>query len=828
MTDVRSKQLHKPAAGASALGNVAKYAVLVPRRSPSDARTGHLDGRHCADADGSRSPNTPQVGLSAYGEVFDQIPTLAVRLEHHLVTALIAAGQMITAAMAGYVFARLEFRVKNPLFALVLATMMVPLQVTIVPVFLLIRGMGLADTLLALILPALPTAFGTFLMRQYFLGMPKDLGEAARSTARAPGGSSSRLPAPGDPRSRHRRHPGLQLPLERVLPAADPDHQRAELHAAAGPGLPPGQPRHRLVSVVLAGVVLSMIPAVLVFVFGQSPLREGITAGRKVSTPIPRSPRLHGRPATAGSTTRTGRRLAAVPPLLPAQPRRPRARERPLGPRQPRPRPLAPGPIALGRRPAARTRRAAGPAAWSTTTGPPPRSTPRWAPLVPIAAVWCSRRATAPPSVDAERASVLVHSDEPHDIDVRDPFVFVVRRPPLRRPGRGRRRRRRRASCSTRATTCTTGRYSATSRRRTTPSRPPSAPLDVWECPNLFELDGSWVSWPRRSPSAGKARHGEVFALVGGLEPEGDGWLPSRGREPMDSGASLYAPGARARRPAASLGLDTDLGAAREIAAAGWTGALTFPRELRLEGGVLRRNPRRARGLRRDRFDRSRYHSEHPSRSRATQPVFGSSSRATVRRNVVDIEGPAPRHPDPRGRQLVEVFADGATPDSRAYPGPRSRWRVEAAPDCDLASRPAGRLRRGRLGRRSCLLLRSRDLASTVAGVSFPPTRTVLVGDIRSRRRQAARVGVLGVMQFVLELKRPCEVGPGTHTLEIILVGDLCVANLDRPSVSAPGSRASTLASVSSSVRSPRSAGCRRAHPRPGLKTSPRVVRGER
>lgn len=94
-------------------------------------------------------------------------------------TALIAAGQMITAGLAGYAFARLEFRFKRPLFALVLATMMVPLQVTMVPVFLELKTMGLTDTLLGLIVPAFPTAFGTFLMRQYFLGMPKDLGEAA-------------------------------------------------------------------------------------------------------------------------------------------------------------------------------------------------------------------------------------------------------------------------------------------------------------------------------------------------------------------------------------------------------------------------------------------------------------------------------------------------------------------------------------------------------------------------------------------------------------------------------------------------------------------------
>lgn len=64
--------------------------------------------------------------------------------------------------------------------------MMVPMQVTIVPVFMLIRGMGLADTLLALIIPALPTALGTFLMRQYFMGLPAELGEAAEIDGAGP------------------------------------------------------------------------------------------------------------------------------------------------------------------------------------------------------------------------------------------------------------------------------------------------------------------------------------------------------------------------------------------------------------------------------------------------------------------------------------------------------------------------------------------------------------------------------------------------------------------------------------------------------------------
>ena len=142
-----------------------------------------------------------------------------------LVTAACAVGQMVTAAMAGYVFARVEFRGRGALFAVVLATMMVPMQVTIVPVFMLVRGMGLSDTLLALILPAIPTAFGTFLMRQYFLGLPAELAEAAEIDGAGLADVLLGVRPAGNAGNGDRGHPRVQLPLERVLPPADHDHQ---------------------------------------------------------------------------------------------------------------------------------------------------------------------------------------------------------------------------------------------------------------------------------------------------------------------------------------------------------------------------------------------------------------------------------------------------------------------------------------------------------------------------------------------------------------------------------------------------------------------------
>ena len=87
--------------------------------------------------------------------------------------------QLVTATMAAYAFARMEFRGRNALFGLYLATMMIPLQVVIVPLFIEMRNLGLVDSYAGLLLPTIVSSFGTFLMRQAFLGLPTELDEAA-------------------------------------------------------------------------------------------------------------------------------------------------------------------------------------------------------------------------------------------------------------------------------------------------------------------------------------------------------------------------------------------------------------------------------------------------------------------------------------------------------------------------------------------------------------------------------------------------------------------------------------------------------------------------
>lgn len=88
--------------------------------------------------------------------------------------------QLLTCSMAGFAFARLRFRGREPLFFLFLASMMIPNMVTQIPLFILMRILGLIDTHWALILPGLTSAFGVFLLRQYFMTLPQDLMDAAK------------------------------------------------------------------------------------------------------------------------------------------------------------------------------------------------------------------------------------------------------------------------------------------------------------------------------------------------------------------------------------------------------------------------------------------------------------------------------------------------------------------------------------------------------------------------------------------------------------------------------------------------------------------------
>ena len=97
-----------------------------------------------------------------------------------LVTAVVVVSNLILCSLAAYAFARLKFFGSNVLFVLLLATLMVPFQVLLIPTFLIVRQLGLIDNIAALMLPNLASAFGIFMLRQFFRTLPVELEEAAR------------------------------------------------------------------------------------------------------------------------------------------------------------------------------------------------------------------------------------------------------------------------------------------------------------------------------------------------------------------------------------------------------------------------------------------------------------------------------------------------------------------------------------------------------------------------------------------------------------------------------------------------------------------------
>jgi multiple sugar transport system permease protein len=118
--------------------------------------------------------------LSNYPQSFTALPFDLAYMNSAIVAVTVTIFQLITCSMAAYAFARIKFPGREIIFFVFLATMMIPFQLTIIPIFLTMKKLGLLDTLLALILPpALFSAFGVFLLRQFVLGLPLELEEAA-------------------------------------------------------------------------------------------------------------------------------------------------------------------------------------------------------------------------------------------------------------------------------------------------------------------------------------------------------------------------------------------------------------------------------------------------------------------------------------------------------------------------------------------------------------------------------------------------------------------------------------------------------------------------
>jgi multiple sugar transport system permease protein len=118
--------------------------------------------------------------FSAYKQIWARIPLLTYAGNTLKVALLVTFGQLATSSLAGFAFARIKFPGRDKLFFFYIATMMVPGMVLLIPNFVVMKNLGAINTHWALILSAVGSAFGTFLMRQFFLSFPSELEDAAK------------------------------------------------------------------------------------------------------------------------------------------------------------------------------------------------------------------------------------------------------------------------------------------------------------------------------------------------------------------------------------------------------------------------------------------------------------------------------------------------------------------------------------------------------------------------------------------------------------------------------------------------------------------------
>jgi len=121
-----------------------------------------------------------KINFKNFSDAFSAAPFGAYFFNSLFVTVLTTLLQVATSALAGYAFARFDFKGKRIIFLIFLGTMMIPVEVTLIPNYIILKNLGWLDTYFALIIPWAVNVFGIFLMRQFFLSLPKELFEQAQ------------------------------------------------------------------------------------------------------------------------------------------------------------------------------------------------------------------------------------------------------------------------------------------------------------------------------------------------------------------------------------------------------------------------------------------------------------------------------------------------------------------------------------------------------------------------------------------------------------------------------------------------------------------------
>ena len=214
-----------------------------------------------------------------YVDVWKVVPFARFYLNSIFVCVAVTFGQVATSAFAAYAFARLKFPGRDKLFFAYLATMMIPGSVTMIPVFALMRTFGWIDTYKALIIPSIFTAYGTFLLRQFFMTLPRDLEDAAKIDGCSLWGIFWRVILPLSNTALATLTIFVSLgnwvsfmwPLlvtnsieKRTLPIGLAYFQELYQYAQPDWGL------------LMAGSLITMVPVIIVFIFNQRFFVEGI------------------------------------------------------------------------------------------------------------------------------------------------------------------------------------------------------------------------------------------------------------------------------------------------------------------------------------------------------------------------------------------------------------------------------------------------------------------------------------------------------------------------------------------------------------------------
>ena len=214
-----------------------------------------------------------------FAAALQQAPLLRYLFNSTVQSSLVMLGQLITASLAAYAFAFIDFKWRNFFFLLFLSTLMIPWEATIIPNYLFVRSLKWADTYQGLAVPFMATAFGTFLLRQFFLSIPKDLHDAA--TIDGCGHlrflATIVLPLARPALGTLAVYSFLQTYNQYLWPLLITSNQSMRT-VQVGITLLQDEERFTF-NIVMAGIVIILLPTIILFVLANRQLIRGLTAG---------------------------------------------------------------------------------------------------------------------------------------------------------------------------------------------------------------------------------------------------------------------------------------------------------------------------------------------------------------------------------------------------------------------------------------------------------------------------------------------------------------------------------------------------------------------